>query len=187
MKFHHHEYVYRTGSAGGYVDIEAPDKYTQKKFNYIKIIKDGDTYYLDKKGEVVKKAFATNFGYNTAHKIIMIMKANSTYNDCDITRYGTNSRLNTYTALCKKVPEKFLKKNTAAICHCTEIVTNKPHKNTQIPVPNVYVGMSVVHKTFGDGEIAKIGDRGIITVAFSDGEKELSLSCCFKKELLDVK
>ena len=72
MKYKYQYEVYRTGSSSGYVGIEAPDKYTRKKFNYVKIIKDGDTYYLDKNGELVKKAFATNFAYYTAHNIVML-------------------------------------------------------------------------------------------------------------------
>lgn len=121
-----------------------------------------------------------------AHNIVMLMQADSTYKNCKITRYETNSRLNARSALCRKMPDKFLKKNTAATCRRAEIAADGSPKNTQSPVPEVHVGMSVVHKTFGNGKIVKTDDRGSITVAFDGGEKELSLSCCLTKGLLEV-
>lgn len=188
MKYKYQYEVYRTGSSSGYVGIEAPDKYTRKKFNYVKIIKDGDTYYLDKNGELVKKAFATNFAYYTAHNIVMLMQSDSTYKNCNITRYETNFGLNARTTLCRKIPDKFLKKNTATICHCPEVVTDESPKHKQIPTPNVCVGMAVVHKTFGDGKIVKIEDNmRYIKIAFSNCEKEFLFPSCFEREFLKAK
>lgn len=171
MKYHYQEHVYRTGSASGYVGIEASDKFVPKKFNYIKVVKDGAELYLDRKGELVSYAWAANFNYDIAHKIVMKMRADSTYKNCEITRYETNSRLNANTKLCKNMPSKLLNKDN----------TSQPTIKDLNLIPEVYVGMKVLHKLFGEGEIVKIDDNmGHIKIAFSEFEKEFSFPSCFE-------
>lgn len=55
-----------------------------------------------------------------------------------------------------------------------------------LPVPEVFVGMAVTHKTFGEGKIVKV-DGSYISVAFSVGEKPFVLPQCFEKGFLKVK
>ena len=64
----------------------------------------------------------------------------------------------------------------------------RPPKQVIMPVPNIYEGMAVSHKIYGDGKIVKTDDMGkYIKVAFSDFEKQFAYPDCFAQGYLRAK
>lgn len=119
-----------------------------------------------------------------------ILKSGKIANAGDLLELGVDCQGQIIDEIHKKLYEFFGKEEKEE----TDLPVQKnepylqPTKKAVIPTPNIYVGMAVIHKLFGEGEIVKIDDNmGHIKIAFSNCEKEFLFPSCFEREFLKAK
>ena len=88
----HQQHVYVHGSINGYLERDI-ETYTPKKFFYIKIEKSGHKYYLGAENNLVDESHAVNFSEKRVLEIIMEMKENPYYKNCEILPFETSRKL----------------------------------------------------------------------------------------------
>lgn len=97
----HQQHVYVHGSINGYLERDI-ETYTPKKFFYIKIEKSGHKYYLGAENNLVDESHAVNFSEKRVLEIIMEMKENPYYKNCEILPFETSRKLNNNTETGEK-------------------------------------------------------------------------------------
>lgn len=121
---------------------------------------------------------------------LKILKSGKIANAGDLLELGVDCKGPIIEEIHKKLYEYFGKedndKTDLPMEHNADF--HKLPEQDILPESEIYVGMAVAHKNYGDGKIFKIGDdRGYIKVAFSNSEKEFLFQGCFERGFLKAK
>ncbi len=189
--------IYKTGSLSGTMIHDVINS-SSEKFTYIKVTqkKSEQVFYLDRNLNLVDASQADIFSLAEAHKISSEkMKLPKNYT---VSIYSSTKKLNDHT---RKVAEEepnprtsqrkatTLKKKPAPFLSRKPSPSSSQHVDRSSP-PQIFIGMAVSHKQFGDGEIVKIDKRKTSTyirVAFPNREKSFGYPHCFENGFLEKK